>query len=146
MKEYKVLLQQSERNIAQGELGQSLAASKIDHTKFSIQQIKQNIQEQADAIRKDAEFDKKQDELEPSKYTEAANLLAQKCKQVQADIDIVISQEGKINENVNASFQDDELLKTQMQIAKTAKKLQSYVQGLETEYKAAEKERERKQL
>ena len=33
-----------------------------------------------------------------------------------------------------------------MQIAKTAKKLQSYVQELETEYKAAEKERERKQL
>ena len=57
IKDYKFKLDQTKRNIEQGELGRSLAEGKVSEIKQKFDQLDKNLKEESETIGKEIEFD-----------------------------------------------------------------------------------------
>ena len=103
IKEYRFKLDQSKRNIAQGELGRSLAEGKISEIKQKFAQLDKNLKEEAETIGKEIEFDEanNKDELASQKKnlvqvtTTSENVLKDIATVQELSKDLVTENQGK---------------------------------------------------
>ena len=107
--EYTVQLDQSQRNIDQGEMGQSLAQSKIMSIKNSFDLLSTNIQEEAVTIKEQADLERKTDKsASPDKTQENVNALKKRTDQIMVDLEKVSGMESDLKDKgADVPSQDD---------------------------------------
>uniref|UniRef100_A0A7S3FTS6 Uncharacterized protein n=1 Tax=Strombidium rassoulzadegani TaxID=1082188 RepID=A0A7S3FTS6_9SPIT len=146
-KDYNVKLEQSKRNIEQGEMGRSLASSKVVDIKNSLSQIQANLDAEGKAISQIVDMDEKARKLNFAQQEAQLKQMRQRVGIVNKDISTVLQVESMLNDPNNgddtgiilAEAQKDEDLQT------ITKSIQSSLSETETHVKRAKEGEEKRQ-
>ena len=154
-KDYEGLLAQVQRNIGQGELGQSLAQGKIDGIKADFSQISNNLIKEAHLLQQMREADKKEakDGVVPP-IDEKISSLAQvekKSSQLLKQFDTIVDMEKQLDRDCKGvetatslaelpEFKDDEINSMRAQMTKALAEVKNNFVSEQNELKKQKEE------
>lgn len=140
IQEYSVQLDQSQRNINQGEMGQSLAQSKIMSVKNSFELLATNIQDEANTLKEGAELDRKTNkDASPEKVQADVDGLKQRTDKILTDLQKVQGMESDLKDK-GSEAPAGSLFEIEEKMNNSIKQAQDYVKGYKSDVENKQKE------
>ena len=145
MAAYQDKLDQTKRNVEQGEMGRSLAMGKILDMKTSFQTLSQNIVDETQIIRDEVAQDQEKKKINPEKQVQEVAALEKTSKSVLADISTV----AELQTTILTTGTDGEVIQKDQDLADDVTKIQAAIKDTSSfvnEYKSTENKKQQEAL
>ena len=142
---YQDKLDQTKRNVEQGEMGRSLAMGKILDMKTSFSTLAQNIVDETKIIKDEIAQDQEKKKVNPEKQVQEVAALEKTTKSVLADISTV----ADLQTNILSTGTDGEVIQKDQDLADDITKITSAVKdtgSFVSEYKTTENKKQQEAL
>lgn len=142
IQESQNLIDQTKRNIAQGEIGRAIGDSKIQLEKQNFHILKANFDKEFSLIKEQAEVDQISGKATPESIEKQIQALSSKASLILASINVVGQMENEVKNGDGIPeagietklFQDDDLMQTQKAFRVTLNQAVAFQQEFRTAY------------